>query len=315
MQTLKPNYLVSEIRAKVGAPQVYGEKLIKPAMLACASEVLGKDAASALSKISLSNDTITRRQDEMTSFAEDKIVEILRKTKFSLQTEESTIHSQAILLVYVRFIYNDDVRKEMLFIKSLPETTRGEDIFNHIMQYFNDKGIPLTNLIYVASNGAKAMTGKVKGFVSRMKAVAPHISHVHCIVHREHLAAKSVGGDMEEALNTAIHVINFAKANSLNDRLFMQFCETEKFKTLLLHTEGRWLSKGSSLERFVNMWKQVINFLKFKSQLADSNYKKQAGKAQEILEKLETAEIKSKIFYLTDIFKTVNMLNLELQGK
>ena len=49
--------------------------------------------------------------------------------------------------------------------------------------------------------------------------------------------------------------------------------------------------------------------------MADSNYKKQAGKAQEILEKLETAEIKSKIFYLSDSFKTVNMLNLELQGK
>ena len=71
---------VIEILAKVGAPQVYGEKLIKPAMLACASEVLEKDVASALSKISLSNDTITRRQDEMASFVEDKIVEILHKT-------------------------------------------------------------------------------------------------------------------------------------------------------------------------------------------------------------------------------------------
>ena len=189
-KTLKPSYLVSEIRVKVGAPQVYGEKLIKPGMLACASEVLGKDAASALNKISLSNDTITRRQDEMASFLEDKIVEILRKTRFSLQTDESTIHSQAILLVYVRFIYNNDVREEILFINSLPETTRGEDICDHIMQYFNDKGIPLTNLIYIASDGAKAMTGKVKGFVSRMKVVAPHISHVHCIVHRQHLAAK-----------------------------------------------------------------------------------------------------------------------------
>ena len=77
----------------------------------------------------------------MASFVEDKIVEILRKTKFSLQTDESTIHSQAILLVYVKFIYNDDVRGEMLFFKSLLETARGEDIFNHIMQYFNDKGI------------------------------------------------------------------------------------------------------------------------------------------------------------------------------
>ena len=57
--------------------------------------------------------------------------------------------------VYVRFIYDDDLREEMLFIKSLPETTRGEDIFNHIMQYCNDKGIPLTNLIYIASDGVQ----------------------------------------------------------------------------------------------------------------------------------------------------------------
>ena len=85
---------------------------------------------------------------------------------------------------------------------------------------------------------------------------------------------KSVGEDMEEALNASIHVINFVKANSLNDRLFVQFCKTEKFKTLLLHTEVKWLSKGSNLEKFVNMWEQVMNFLKFKSQMADSNYKK-----------------------------------------
>ena len=44
----------------------------------------------------------------------------------------------------------------MLFIKSLPETTFGADIFDHIMQYFNDKGILLTNLIYIASDGAKS---------------------------------------------------------------------------------------------------------------------------------------------------------------
>ena len=49
-KTPKPSYLVSEILAKVGASQVYCEKLINPAMLACASKVHRKDAASALSK-------------------------------------------------------------------------------------------------------------------------------------------------------------------------------------------------------------------------------------------------------------------------
>ena len=114
---------------------------------------------------------------------------------------------------------------------------------------------------------------------------------------------------MEEVLNAAKHAINFVKANLLNDRLFMQFCETEKFKTLLFHTEVRWLSKGLRLERFVNLREQVINFLEFKSQMADCNNKNQAGKTHETLEKLKTAEIKSKIIYLSDIFKKVNLLN------
>ena len=94
------------------------------------------------------------------------MVEIQQNTKFSIQVNESTIHILAIL-IYVRFINEDDIREEMLFIKSLPETTTGKDTFNEIMQYFNNKNIPLTNLINIASNGVAAMAGKVKGFISR----------------------------------------------------------------------------------------------------------------------------------------------------
>ena len=70
-KTPKPSHLVSEIIAKVSAPQVYGEKLVKPAMIACANEVLGKDPASTLSTIPLPNDTMTRRQDELSHFVEE----------------------------------------------------------------------------------------------------------------------------------------------------------------------------------------------------------------------------------------------------
>ena len=99
--THKPNYLVSEIIAKVAASQVYGETLVNPAMIACANENLGKNAAFTLSAIPLSNDTMTRRQDELSNFVEEKMVEIQQLSKFSIQVDESTIHKQAILLVYV----------------------------------------------------------------------------------------------------------------------------------------------------------------------------------------------------------------------
>ena len=118
-KTLKASYLVSETIAMVAAPQVYGEKLVKPAMTACTNEILGKDAASTLSKISFSNDTMTRRQDDLSNFVEEKMVKILQKTKFPIQVDDITIHNQAILQVYVRFIHEDDIREEMLLTKGL----------------------------------------------------------------------------------------------------------------------------------------------------------------------------------------------------
>ena len=117
------------------------------------------------------------------------------------------------------------------------------------------------------------------------------------------------------AHNTVIHALNFVKTNPMNDEVFAPFFKTENLKTLLFHPQVRWLSKSLSFERPVILWKQAINFLKFKSKLVDCKYKKQAGKAREILEKLENAEIISNMYYLSHIFKTVNMLKFELQGK
>ena len=48
-------------------------------MIACVNEVLVKDAASKLSTIPLSSGTITRRQDELSNFVEEKMVGIVKK--------------------------------------------------------------------------------------------------------------------------------------------------------------------------------------------------------------------------------------------
>ena len=53
--------MVSEIIAKVATPQVYGEKLVKPAMIACANDFIAKDAAFTKSTIPLTNDTLSHQ--------------------------------------------------------------------------------------------------------------------------------------------------------------------------------------------------------------------------------------------------------------
>ena len=89
------------------------------------------------------------------------------------------------------------------------------------MQYFNNKHISLTNLINIPSDGAAAMTEKVKGFISRMKSVSHHILNINYIIHRQHLLAMNIGGDMDKAHNTAIHVINVVIPNSVNDGFYV----------------------------------------------------------------------------------------------
>ena len=58
-----------------------------------------------------------------------------------------------------------------------------------------------------------------------------------------------------DALKVFVKSINTIKAYRLNFRLFAKLCEEhgETFSQLLLHTEVRWLSRGDSLQRLVDL--------------------------------------------------------------
>ena len=76
--------LVNWLVAKMDKSRIIAESLIKPAMFACAKEVVGEKAAYALQKIPLSNDAVRRRQDELAENFEEQLVEKLKVSKFSL---------------------------------------------------------------------------------------------------------------------------------------------------------------------------------------------------------------------------------------
>ena len=73
----------------------------------------------------------------------------------------------------------------------------------------------------------------------------------------------------------------------------------EEFGRLLLHTEVRWLSKGSCFKRFYSLFDTVVQFL-------------QEYKCRDLSDDLLAC--KTDIAYLTDLFCIFNDLNLQLQG-
>jgi hypothetical protein len=62
---------------------------------------------------------------------EDQLLKKLRVKKFSVQMNETTLRdSEAVLMVYVRYIDKDRFVGEMLFCRKLISTSKSKDIYN-----------------------------------------------------------------------------------------------------------------------------------------------------------------------------------------
>lgn len=298
---LRASYNVSLLIAKSGKPHTIGEELILPAVEEILKTVLHhKTPFDIIKKVPLSNNSVQRRIDEMANDVEISLCDYLKTCKFSIQLDESTLPSnEALLLSYVRFIKEEKIHQELLFAKNLESDTKGDSIFNTMQKFFQEKEIPISNILSAATDGAPAMTGRHKGFIAHLRKAVPNVLAVHCIIHRQHLVAKKLNERLHASLNNVIKAINIIRSNSLNDRLFHKLCNEndEDYNRLLLHTEVRWLSKGVCLNRFFNLFDSVLEFLEEKEQLREN---------------LITS--KNDIAYLTDLFKVFNQVNLQLQG-
>ncbi|CAH2012114.1 unnamed protein product [Acanthoscelides obtectus] len=223
---LRASYNISLLIAKSGKTHTIGENLILPAVVEeVLKTVLHKPATDIIKRIPLSNNTVERRIDEMSSDIESFLCNYL-------QRPISLYNWTALLLAYVRFIMNQEIYEELLFARTLITDTEGESIVHVLKDYFIEKAIPLSNIISVATDGAPAMVGRYRGFISYLK--------------------QNVSGVLHESLHLVIDAVNRIRSNALNTRLFAQLCEEndEHFHQLLLHTEERWLSKGLCLTRF-----------------------------------------------------------------
>ena len=96
-KTVKVSYAVSKMVVTVGKFHTIAERLVKPAMLTCAKELLGEKAAYILHKIPSSNDTVKRSQHEIVKNLKEQLVEKLKVSKFSLQIDETTINNSHLI--------------------------------------------------------------------------------------------------------------------------------------------------------------------------------------------------------------------------
>jgi hypothetical protein len=247
----KASYNIALNIAKKGKPYCISEEVIVPALEEVIRNVMKTNPDPVLKSVPLSANTVKRRIDEMAHNVEKILLSELQCSKFSLQLDEATFDSSSVLMAYVRY-FSASLKcftDEFLFSTYLEGDSKRETIFRCIEEYFQEQNISLENIIAVATDGAPAMIGRYRGFATLLKQKVPHVVTVYCVLHRTHLVAKKLSGELHEALMICIRSINKTKAHRLISRVFVKLCEKndEIANQLLMHTEVRWLSRGDSL--------------------------------------------------------------------
>ena len=248
------SYAVSEIVASKMKSHTIAESVILPACQQIVRIMFGEEAISKLSKIPLFDHTISRYIHDMSENIECNIKsKILTHKLFALQVHESTdITGKAQLLVFIRFIDDDSIVEDFLCCKELPETNKGQSIFDVINSYLEHCELKWKNCVGICTDGAPSMIGCLKDFVFIAQKENSNIIHTHCFIHRKALVAKTLGTELNSVLDMAVKIVNYFKMRPLKRRLFVKLCVSVEAQhyTLIQHTQVRWLSRGRVLCRF-----------------------------------------------------------------
>ena len=270
--------------------------------------VFGDESVKKLNSISLSNNTVQRRIEEMSvDILQQVISDICRsESGFAIQLDESTdVTNCAQLLIFVQYVGKEGVKEEFLMNAALEATTKGYDIFQMVNSFFKQHGLKWENLRGCTMDGAPVMLGRKSGFRARVIEVAPHVKFLHCMIHQFALSCKVLPAGFFDVLSLVIKMVNNVKGSALNSRLFKILCEDlgADHSVLLFHSNVRWLSRGNVTKRVYELRKELLGFFQ------------QSNKCETLVTSLRDDFFILILVYLVDIFDAQNMLNKILEGK
>ena len=122
---------------------------------------------------------------------------------FSVALDESVDINDVPRLAIIAKYSNTEVHEELCCLKPMYDTTKGKEVVKTFIDHFEQRGVDIKKIFAVTTDGAPAMIGKHKGFVSLIEDKIGHpIVKYHCIIHLENLCAKISNSDLNEVMST-----------------------------------------------------------------------------------------------------------------
>ncbi len=131
--------------------------------------VFGDASECKIQQISLSNDTVKQRINEISDDINERVIQNIKSSPagmFATQLDESTdVSSCAQLLVFVRYVFLCDVKEEYVLCTQLEITTTAEDVMEKLSSFFRTNRIKLGKLLWSLYRRGSSDAG-IKAWVS-----------------------------------------------------------------------------------------------------------------------------------------------------
>ncbi|XP_003376929.1 zinc finger protein [Trichinella spiralis] len=114
----------------------------------------------------------------------------------SLLDESTDVQGLSRLIVFIRFVWNNEPHEDILFCEPIIRGT-SEEIFETLDVYVKSKELDWRNCGGISTDGARAMCGKNSGVVTRVLKQSHNALWTHCFFHSEALASKTISDDLK----------------------------------------------------------------------------------------------------------------------
>jgi len=213
--------------ARKKKPFTDGEEIVKQSLEIAARMLGDKQIENKFREIPLSNNTMTRRVEELSNNVLDQIKEFASNYQFfSLAMDESNdICDTAQVTIFIRAVSDQfQVIEELMGVESMHGTTKGSDLFKTLKSSVQSCNLDWKKLDSICTDGAPALTGRHVGCLSLLEDFLHRpLLKYHCIIHQEALCCKAL--DLKETMDVVVRCINKIRARALNRREFRQFLD------------------------------------------------------------------------------------------
>ena len=250
---------------------------------------------------------------------EEKVDENLHNSPFiGLVIDESTdVAVYKKLVIYARVVINGQPFIHFVHDVNIIDG-KAETIVKALEDIFTEKGLEMSKITSLASDGASVMVGRKNGVGARLRSkYVPYLVQVHCIAHRLALAAANACkkvSSFDQFQCTLKQVYRFytnspVRYNSLRE--LQQVLEDDPcLRTITLKEPAsfRWLSMYQAVKAVFHVFPALC------LQLDNESAEKASPDAKGLLTKLRSIKFVLALAFLLDVLEPITKLSKLFQG-